>query len=49
MEDVRNPAQRAWIEIVLTATQSQLGQAIEDCKEFLRTVRQADDSAGEAN
>ncbi|PJN09862.1 hypothetical protein CG723_21745 [Streptomyces sp. CB01635] len=49
MEDVRNPAQRAVIEIVLTATQNQLGQVIEDYKEFLRTVRQADDSVGEAN
>ncbi|WP_240654244.1 hypothetical protein [Streptomyces sp. AcE210] len=49
MEDMRNPAQRAVIEIVLTATQHQLGQVIEDYKEFLRTVRQTDDSAGEAN
>ncbi|MFB8268445.1 hypothetical protein ACFC96_17805 [Streptomyces sp. NPDC055955] len=49
MEDVRNPAQRAVIEIVLTATQYQLGQVIEDYKEFLRTVRPAGDSAGEAD
>ncbi|MER5952765.1 hypothetical protein [Streptomyces longhuiensis] len=49
MEDVRNPAQRAVIEIVLTATQNQLGQVIEDYKEFLRTVRQADDSAAGAD
>ncbi|MFF1731917.1 hypothetical protein [Streptomyces sp. NPDC058247] len=49
MEDVRNPAQRAVIEIVLTATRNQLGEVIEDYKKFLRTVQQADDSAGGAN
>ncbi|RVU22707.1 hypothetical protein EOT10_21245 [Streptomyces antnestii] len=49
MEDVRNPAQRAVIEIVLTATRDQLGEVIEDYKKFLRTVQQADDSAAGAN
>jgi hypothetical protein len=44
MEDVRNPAQRAVIELVLTATQSQLDQVIDDYKEFLRTVRPADET-----
>ncbi|WP_405610523.1 hypothetical protein OG292_07355 [Streptomyces sp. NBC_01511] len=41
-EDVRNPAQRAVIELVLTATQNQLGEVIDDYKEFVGTVRAAD-------
>jgi wyosine [tRNA(Phe)-imidazoG37] synthetase (radical SAM superfamily) len=43
LEDVRNPAQRAVIELVLTAKQNQLDQVIDDYKEFIRTVRPADD------
>ncbi len=43
MEDVRNPAQRAVIEIVLTAKQNQLAEVIEDYKKFLRTIRPGDD------
>ncbi|MEV1024155.1 hypothetical protein [Streptomyces sp. NPDC050264] len=48
MEDVRNPAQRAVIEIVLTAKQNQLDEVIGDYKEFLRTVRPADESPARA-
>ena len=42
MEDVRNPAQRAVIELVLTAKPNQLDEVIDDYKEFLRTVHPAD-------
>lgn len=43
MEDVKDPAKRVVIELVLTAKSSQLGQVIEDFKEFIRTVRPADE------
>ncbi|MGV9789995.1 hypothetical protein [Streptomyces sp. NPDC003435] len=46
MEDIRNPAKRAVIELVLTATSAQLGHVVEDFQSFLRTVRPAEaDSA----
>lgn len=44
MEDVRNPAQRAVIELVLTATPNQLDELIGDYEEFLRTVEPADET-----
>jgi nucleotidyltransferase/DNA polymerase involved in DNA repair len=45
MEDVKNPAKRAVIELVLTAKPTQLGDVIEDFQEFLRTVRPAEETA----
>ncbi|MFJ9040031.1 hypothetical protein ACIRF8_26040 [Streptomyces sp. NPDC102406] len=42
LEDVRNPAQRAVLEIVLTAKQNQIGEVIGDYKDFLRTVGPGD-------
>ncbi|MEV2217916.1 hypothetical protein AB0H86_41910 [Streptomyces sp. NPDC050997] len=44
MEDVKNSAKRAVIELVLTAKPTQLDDVIGDFKEFLRTVRPADES-----
>ncbi|MEU1013913.1 hypothetical protein [Streptomyces sp. NPDC005890] len=44
MEDVRNPAERAVVEFVLTAKPTQLAQVIDDFKAFLRTVRPAEES-----
>ncbi|MFE0739311.1 hypothetical protein ACFW2N_30920, partial [Streptomyces sp. NPDC058855] len=44
MEDVKNPAKRAVIELVLTAKPTQLGDVIGDFQEFLRTVRPADET-----
>ncbi|WP_432171465.1 hypothetical protein [Streptomyces sp. 1222.5] len=43
MEDVKNPAKRAVLEFVLTARPSQLAAVIDDFKEFLRTVRPAEE------
>ncbi|NEB75059.1 hypothetical protein G3I40_07405 [Streptomyces sp. SID14478] len=48
LEDVWNPAQRAVIEIVLTAKQNQIGEVIDDYKQFLRTVGPGEDSAPQA-
>jgi hypothetical protein len=45
MEDVKDPGKRAVIELVLTAKPSQLQEVIEDFKQFVRTVRLADDEA----
>ncbi|MEU8031470.1 hypothetical protein AB0C13_22985 [Streptomyces sp. NPDC049099] len=45
MEDVKNPAQRAVLEFVLTAKPTQLGAVLEDFKSFLRTVRPAEEDA----
>ncbi|GHJ36015.1 hypothetical protein [Streptomyces sp. TS71-3] len=42
MEDVKNPAQRAVIELVLTAKPNQLDHVVGDFQTFLRTVRPAD-------
>jgi hypothetical protein len=39
MEDIYNPAQRAMIEIVLTAKRNQLDRVLGDFQEFLSTVR----------
>jgi len=44
MEDVNTPAKRAVLEFVLTAKQNQLDEVIEDFRQFLRTVRPADDT-----
>ncbi|MFE7357607.1 hypothetical protein ACFU8Q_31785 [Streptomyces sp. NPDC057543] len=44
MEDVKNPAKRVVIELVLTAKPTQLDEVIEDFKTFLRTVRPADET-----
>ncbi|MFE2097859.1 MULTISPECIES: hypothetical protein [unclassified Streptomyces] len=41
MEDVGNSAKRAVIELVLTATENQLAEVLDDFKAFLRTVRPA--------
>jgi hypothetical protein len=43
MEDVRNPAERAVLEFVLTAKPTQLDAVIGDFQAFLRTVRPADE------
>ncbi|AKJ10399.1 hypothetical protein ABB07_10315 [Streptomyces incarnatus] len=43
MEDVRNPAQRAVLEFVLTAKPTQLHAVLDDFKTFLRTVRPAEE------
>ncbi|MCX3061783.1 hypothetical protein [Streptomyces beihaiensis] len=48
VEDVKNPAKRAVIEIVLTAKQNQLAEVIDDFKEFLRTVRPTDDEIADS-
>ncbi|MGW3205413.1 hypothetical protein [Streptomyces sp. NPDC001135] len=45
MEDVRNPAERAVLEFVLTAKPTQLDAVIEDFQAFLRTVRPAEADA----
>ncbi|MGY0019105.1 hypothetical protein ACVHNB_08980 [Streptomyces sp. YJ-C3] len=45
MEDVKNPAKRALIELVLTAKKEQLDEVIEDFKVFLRTVRPAEETS----
>ncbi|MFF4020959.1 hypothetical protein [Streptomyces sp. NPDC001843] len=45
MEDVKNPAKRAVIELVLTAKPLQLARVIDDFKAFLRTVRPAEEDA----
>ena len=45
LEDIKNPAQRVVLEVVLTAKPSQLGQVIEDFKSFIRTVRPAEESS----
>ena len=44
MEDVNSPAKRAVLEFVLTAKQNQLDEVIDDFRQFLRTVRPADDT-----
>ncbi|WP_181139220.1 hypothetical protein [Streptomyces sp. Ru72] len=44
MEDVKNSAQRVVIELVLTAKPTQLRQVIEDFKDFIRSVRPADEA-----
>ncbi|MQY39237.1 hypothetical protein SRB17_72590 [Streptomyces sp. RB17] len=43
MEDVKNPANRAVIELVLTAKPTQIDAVLEDFKTFLRTVRPAEE------
>jgi len=43
LEDTRNPAKRAVIELVLTARPAQLPEVLKDFKEFVRSVR-ADES-----
>ncbi|MEW2134803.1 hypothetical protein [Streptomyces sp. NPDC005435] len=45
LEDVRNPAKRAVIELVLTATEGQLEHVVDDFKSFLRTVRSAEEDS----
>ena len=45
MEDITSPAKRAVIEFVLTAKPNQLDAVIEDFRQFLRTVRPADETA----
>jgi hypothetical protein len=49
MEDVRNPAQRAVLEIVLTAKQNQIREVIGDYREFLRMVRPGDEAQAQAD
>jgi hypothetical protein len=44
MEDTKDPAKRVVIEIVLTAKSTQLRALIEDFKDFLHTVRPADEA-----
>ena len=43
MEDVKNPAERAVLEFVLTAKPTQLDAVIGDFKAFLRTVHPAEE------
>ncbi|MEU9477389.1 hypothetical protein [Streptomyces sp. NPDC048191] len=45
MEDVRNPAERAVLEFVLTAKPTQLDAVIGDFQAFLRTVHPADEES----
>ncbi|OXY90032.1 hypothetical protein BEK98_35650 [Streptomyces diastatochromogenes] len=45
MEDVRNTAKRAVIELVLTAKPSQMAEVLDDFKAFLRTVRPAEEDS----
>ena len=44
MEDIKDPAKRVVIELVLTMKPSQFGQVIEDFEKFIRTVRPADET-----
>ncbi|MBV2353568.1 hypothetical protein KUM39_04210 [Streptomyces sp. J2-1] len=39
LEDVNSPSKRAVVELVLTATEDQLPDLVDDFKAFLRTVR----------
>ncbi|SHK73298.1 hypothetical protein [Streptomyces yunnanensis] len=46
MQDVHDPTRRAVIELVLTAKPTQLDLVVEDFKDFVRSLRPADPSAG---
>jgi hypothetical protein len=45
MQDVRDPAKRAVIELALTAKPNHLDEIADDFKEFVRSVRPADPAA----